>query len=101
MLIGYGGYEHEASREEVMRLIEKWKIWHPESTDADAEEALQAMSSGERARMATGHHEMDQGQAAPSNACAVDYDPLPSSQGPIDGALPAPSGAPSKNRGWY
>jgi hypothetical protein len=104
LLVGYGGYDHEVSREALMELIEKYISWHPGSTEAEAEAALRAMSRAELTRMAMGRHEMDRGQVAPGNACAVDYDPLPSSQGPIDGGLPAPSGAsgaPSRKRGWY
>jgi hypothetical protein len=102
MKMGFGNDQYEASREAVMQLIEKWKIWHPGSTDAEAEAALHAMSSGERTRMAMGHHEMDQGRAARGAGCLSEYDPLPASQGPVDDGLRPPGGAaPSGGRGWY
>jgi hypothetical protein len=101
MRMGFGNSQYEASREDVMRLIEKWKSWHPGSTDAEAEAALHAMSSGERTRMAMGRHETDP-KSAPVNECVVEYDPLPSSQGPIDDGLPPSGGAASAGgRGWY
>jgi hypothetical protein len=102
MLIGFGGYEHEASREVVMQLVEKWISWHPRSTEAEAESALRAMSRGELTRMAMDRHEMDRGQAAPGNACVAEYDPLPVSQGPSDDGLRPPSGGErTGGRGWY
>jgi hypothetical protein len=102
LLIGYGGYDREVSREAMMELIEKWISWHPGSTEAKAEAALRAMSRAELTRMAMDRHGMDRGQAALGNVCGGDYDPLPSSQGPIGDGLPPPGGAASSgNRGWY
>jgi hypothetical protein len=101
LLIGYGGFDREVSREAMMELIEKWIGWHPRSTEAEAEAALRAMSRAELTRMAMGRHEMDRGQAAQGNACGAEYDPLPSSQGPIDDGLRAPGGTVSGGRGWY
>ncbi len=100
MTLGFGHNTYEATREDVMRLIEKWKSWYPGSTDAEAEAALQAMSRGERNRMAIGRHEMDdRSQAVLGDACIPDREPF---QGPIDDGFPPPGGgAPSGGRGWY
>lgn len=101
MRMGFGNSQYEASREDEMRLIEKWISLHPGSTEAEAEAALYAMSSGERSRMAKDRHEMDP-KAALGNQCAVEYDPLPVAQGPSDDGLRPPGGtASSGGRGWY